>query len=497
MGWTNSSDQGDATKPKKKQTLGATAQIKKKYNIETKVLGSGAFGKVFLASSVADSDFKVAIKVIPKKKIEGEIEQLMDEINILKSLDHPNIIKYYETYENNKYFYIVMEYWAGGELFEVIAKKAQKEGCFNESEAADMMTKLLKAINHCHSEGIAHRDIKPENIMITEDGDLKLIDFGLSKQVKDKKMKTIVGTPYYIAPEVLKGKYGVKCDIWSLGVIMYILLSGYLPFGGDNAKDVFQKVQNGIYSFDQKEWKKVSPEGIDLIKNMIQTDVKKRYSAEQWLKHKWFTVALQLKDNSERDPLDENILKNLMEFKGTSALKKAAMNILVKMLNPKEIRSLRIEFEKIDINNSGNIDASEISNALKATNQNIAESEIENIINEIDDNGNKQINYSEFIAATLNARKYLNESRLLLIFKEFDIDDTGFITMDSLKKAFEKLEKPLSNSDIKKILDAHDDSKDGKISFDEFKIMMLGEDDEELIELKTEKLKETENDKLS
>jgi calcium-dependent protein kinase len=144
-----------------------------------------------------------------------------------------------------------------------------------------MMTKLLKAINHCHTEGIAHRDIKPENIMITDDGDLKLIDFGLSKQVKDKKMKTIVGTPYYIAPEVLQGKYGVKCDIWSLGVIMYILLSGYLPFGGDNAKDVFQKVQNGIYTFDQKEWKKVSPEGIDLIKNMLQTDVKKRYSAEQ------------------------------------------------------------------------------------------------------------------------------------------------------------------------------------------------------------------------
>ena len=162
---------------------------------------------------------------------------------------------YYETYENNKYFYIVMEYWSGGELFDVIAKKAQKEGCFNESEAADMMKKLLKAINHCHTQNIAHRDIKPENIMITEDGDLKLIDFGLSKQVKNQKMKTIVGTPYYVAPEVLAGKYNTKCDIWSLGVIMYILLSGYLPFSGDKDNEVFEKVKNATYSFDQKEWK--------------------------------------------------------------------------------------------------------------------------------------------------------------------------------------------------------------------------------------------------
>ena len=414
----------------------------------------------------------------------------MDEITILKNLDHPNIIKYFETYENNKYFYIVMEYCAGGELFDVIAKKAQKEGSFNESEAAEMMKKLLKAINHCHSQNIAHRDIKPENIMITEDGDLKLIDFGLSKQVKNKKMKTIVGTPYYIAPEVLQGKYGLKCDIWSLGVIMYILLSGYLPFGGDNAKDIFQKVTNGIYTFDQKEWKKVSPEGIDLIKNMIQVDTKKRYSAEQCLKHKWFTVASELKDNAERDPLDENVLGNLMEFKGTSALKKAAMNILVKMLNPKEIQSLRLEFEKIDENQSGHVDASELSKALKLTNHNIPESEIEQIINEIDVNGNKEINYSEFIAATLNARKYLNESRLLMIFKEFDIDDTGFITMENIKEAFKKLDKPLSSSDIQKILDAHDDSKDGKISFDEFKLMMLGEEDNELIELHSDKDKD-------
>ena len=147
MGCTNSS--GDSVKPTRKHHQGATQAIKKKYKIETRVLGSGAFGKVFLATSVKDKDFKVAIKVIAKKKIEDDIDQLLDEINILRNLDHPNIIKYYETYENSKYMYIVMEYCPGGELFDVIAKKANDmEGSFNESEAAEIMTKLLKAINH-------------------------------------------------------------------------------------------------------------------------------------------------------------------------------------------------------------------------------------------------------------------------------------------------------------------------------------------------------------
>jgi calcium-dependent protein kinase len=128
----------------------------------------------------------------------------------------------------------------------------------------------LKAINHCHSLDVCHRDIKPENILLGDNGSLKLIDFGLSEQVKNnKKMSTIVGTPYYIAPEVLKGKYNDKCDIWSLGVIMYILLSGYLPFGGDGAAAVFEKVIEGKISFSQKEWKKVSDEAIDLIKKML------------------------------------------------------------------------------------------------------------------------------------------------------------------------------------------------------------------------------------
>lgn len=316
--------------------------------------------------------------------------------------------------------------------------------------------------------------------MIGEDGDLKLIDFGLSKQVKNKKMTTIVGTPYYIAPEVLDGKYGVKCDIWSLGVVMYILLSGYLPFGGNNAKDVFDKVKEGTYSFKQKEWKRVSPEGIDLIQHMLEIDTKKRYTAEQCLKHDWFKVAKEMIDD-EKDPLDPQLLHNLSTFKSSSKLKKAAMNLFVKMLKPKELTSLREQFEALDQDNTGKINASELAKALKESNVHFTDKQIEGIIKEIDYAGNGEINYSEFIAATLTTRNFLNENRLFMLFKEFDTDDSGFITKDDLIEAFEKLGKPISIQDIDQILKAHDGSKDGKISYDEFKTMMIG-DSEELIE---------------
>lgn len=177
----------------------------------------------------------MAIKFFNKTKLKrNQLTRIKEEVRILTTLDHPNIVKYYQTYEEGKYLYLVMEYCPGGELFDRIAAHGDK--AFNESEAASIMQKLLRAINHCHAWGVTHRDIKPENIMYGADGEIKLIDFGLSKAVAEaggtsRRLSTVAGTLAYMAPEVMTEKYDPKhCDIWSLGVLLYLLLSGYLPF---------------------------------------------------------------------------------------------------------------------------------------------------------------------------------------------------------------------------------------------------------------------------
>ena len=169
------------------------------------MLGTGAFGKVFQTFNKHDDSFKVAIKVLDKHKLAEGLDCIIEEIAILHTLDHPSIVKYFETYDDNKFIYLVMEYIEGQQLFDKISQK--KNQLFTEQEAAHYMRELFSALNHCHAQGIIHRDIKPENIMVTESGSVRLIDFGLSKASGKKQLHTIAGTPYYMAPEVIDGNY--------------------------------------------------------------------------------------------------------------------------------------------------------------------------------------------------------------------------------------------------------------------------------------------------
>lgn len=168
-------------------------------------------------------------------------------------VDHPNIIKFYEVYADHKYYRLVMEYCEGGELFEHL----QKKGHFSEGESAQVIKQLLKAIKHLHDMNVAHRDLKPENVILTNKGSkvhVKLIDFGLSKFHQENDgthMNTKLGTPYYVSPEVLEGKYDKRCDLWSLGVMTYMLLVGYPPFNGKTDVEVFYKIRCCDYSFPE------------------------------------------------------------------------------------------------------------------------------------------------------------------------------------------------------------------------------------------------------
>jgi calcium-dependent protein kinase len=214
-------------------------------------------------------------------------------------LDHPNVLKLYEYFEDAKNVYLITELCTGGELFDRIIK----EEFFSEKIAARIFKQILQPLNYCHQHGIAHRDLKPENFLFETDdaeADIKVIDFGLSKilkhpdikdgltnhgkgNVKDlDRMNTRAGTPNYISPEVLAGNYGVECDLWSAGCILYILLCGYPPFYGDDDQQILEMVQRGKFDFDGEEWDEISKEAKDLIKKLI-CKPEKRLTAEEAL----------------------------------------------------------------------------------------------------------------------------------------------------------------------------------------------------------------------
>ena len=223
-----------STKPRAAQVkiTQGVKELKQQYVINKERLGTGSYGQVYLAVDRKDPDQKVAIKVINKQRMSKEdILAIMDEVQILLTVDHPNIVAYRETYDDLNYIYLVMEHLPGGELFDSPQTFTKENSSYSEGDAAAVISKLLKALHHCHSLGIVHRDLKPENIMYGADGDVRIVDFGLARETVDK-MSTFAGTPYFMAPEVLNHNYGQKCDVWSLGCVLYMLVAGKLPFSG-------------------------------------------------------------------------------------------------------------------------------------------------------------------------------------------------------------------------------------------------------------------------
>lgn len=246
-------------------------------------IGKGGFGEVKKVRH-KELDIIRALKIINKNKYHtaAEIKLIKNEINNMKAVDHPNIVKLFEFFEDDQNMFIIAEYCQGMPLFDAIAKKK----VFSENEAASIMQQLLSAINHCHQRKIVHRDIKPENILVEQSSleknnfTLKIIDFGISTVFnKNKKLTLSIGTPFYVAPEVLEQRYGEKCDVWSSGVILYILLCGYPPFSGRTPNDIYKKILKGQVYFNSMEWSSVSKLAKDLIKKMLQKLEKNRLSA--------------------------------------------------------------------------------------------------------------------------------------------------------------------------------------------------------------------------
>mmetsp|Transcript_17943 Transcript_17943/g.26013 ORF Transcript_17943/g.26013 Transcript_17943/m.26013 type:complete len:348 (+) Transcript_17943:104-1147(+) len=279
-------------------------------------LGEGAFSVVKEGTNKETGE-SFAIKIVTKAKLTAEDEAaLKDEIAVLKDLQHDHIIRLYDVFEESRFYYLVTERMCGGELFDRIVAKSY----YNEKEARDVCKILFEALQYCHSQNVAHRDLKPENLLLQSednDSDLKLADFGFAKRCSSENcLTTQCGTPGYVAPEILEGTpYGCKADMWSLGVIVYIILGGYPPFIESNQRELFRKIRKGQFEFHAEYWGAVSDDAKDLISSLLTVDSKKRYSADQALASKWMQ-----KDNEELAAVDLGV--NLAEFKKFNARRK-------------------------------------------------------------------------------------------------------------------------------------------------------------------------------
>ena len=253
-----------------------------KYYVPIETIGEGSFGKVFKVKQ-RSTGHTFAMKLVSKDTQNNKY--FLNEINILRKLDHPNILKIYEYFSNEKYWYFVMEYVSGGELYEKICDMQ----FYDENKAAIIMKQIFSCVSYLNQMGIVHRDLKPENMMMTNKKDaleIKLIDFGTATFLKKgKKLKNKVGSPYYIAPEVLKGNYGLECDVWSCGVILYILLVGYPPFDGKNTNEIFQNITKGYYKINGEDWDNVSDDAKNLLNQLLEKTPSQRISAVDALKH--------------------------------------------------------------------------------------------------------------------------------------------------------------------------------------------------------------------
>ncbi|XP_078440698.1 calcium-dependent protein kinase 28 [Wolffia australiana] len=456
----------------KKTNFGYGRDFEKIYAIG-KLLGHGQFGYTFVATNKASGD-RVAVKRIDKSKMKHSVavDDVRREVKILQALTgHENVVQFHNAFEDDSYVYIVMELCEGGELLDRIL--AKKDSRYSEKDAAVVVRQMLKVAAKCHLHGLVHRDMKPENFLFKstmEDSPLKATDFGLSDFIKPgRKFHDIVGSAYYVAPEVLKRRSGPESDVWSIGVITYILLCGRRPFWDKTEDGIFKEVLRKKPDFRRKPWPSISSSAKDFVTKLLVKDPRARLTAAQALSHPW------VKENgvASEIPLDISVLNNIREFVKYSRLKQIALRALASTLDPEEMANLRDQFDAIDVDKNGAISLEEMRQALsKDLPWKVKEPRVMEILQAMDSNTDGLVDFDEFVAATLHVRQLEEhdskkwEARSQAAFEKLDVDRDGFITPEELK-----LHTGLKSS-IEPLLEEADMDKDGKINLNEFRSLL-------------------------
>ncbi|XP_059452532.1 CDPK-related kinase 6 isoform X1 [Corylus avellana] len=367
-----------------------------------KEVGRGHFGHTCWAKGKKGvlKGQAVAVKIVSKAKMTTAIavEDVRREVKILKALSgHKNLVKFHDAFEDANNVYIVMELCEGGELLDRILSRG---GRYTEEDAKKIVVQIVSVVAFCHLQGVVHRDLKPENFLFVtknEDAPMKAIDFGLSDFIRpDQRLNDIVGSAYYVAPEVLHRSYSVEADLWSIGVITYILLCGSRPFWARTESGIFRSVLRADPNFDDSPWPLVSPEAKDFVRRLLNKDHRKRMTAAQALTHPW------LRDENHAVPLDILIYKLVRSYVRATPFKRAALKALSKALTEDELIYLRAQFGLLEPKDGcvslENFRAALVRNATDA----MRESRVPDILNLMEPLSYKRMDFEEFCAAAIS-----------------------------------------------------------------------------------------------
>ncbi|CAA7054317.1 unnamed protein product [Microthlaspi erraticum] len=470
-------------KPSKKTILDKPFEDIRKFYILGEKLGKGQFGITHKCEEKSTGK-TYACKSILKKELKSQEDEnsIKREIRIMKHLaGQPNIVEFKCAYEDEDSIHLVMEYCGGGELYDKIEALFKDQSSYSEKDAVGIIRPIVNVVKVCHFMGVMHCDLKPENFLLSSNDEsamLKAIDFGCSVFIEEGEvLRETVGSAYYVAPEVLMNSYGKEADIWSAGIILYILLSGKPPFVTDTEEEMFHEIQNAEIDFQTSPWPRISRSAKDIVKKMLDRNPKTRISAAQVLGHPW------IKDGEASDkPIDGVVLSRLKEFREMNSFKKVALKFIAKSLSEEEIKGLKTMFTNIDTDKNGTITHEELKTGLTKLGSKLSETEVKQLIEAADVDGNGTIDLDEFISATMHRYKLDRDEHVYKAFQHFDKDNNGHITREELEIALKEYGVEDEGS-IKQIISEVDTNNDGSINYEEFATMMRNGSSEPQVEI--------------
>ncbi|MCO5579283.1 hypothetical protein L7F22_033137 [Adiantum nelumboides] len=432
-------------------------------------LGKGSYGRTYLCEQ-RSSGLEFACKVIEKRKVSSSkrVRKVCQEVEIMHHVaGNPHIVNFHDAYEDTVRVYLVMELCSGGELFARIGQRKH----YSEREAARFMQAIVKVVQTCHSLNVMHRDLKPDNFLFLneeEEAPLKAIDFGLSLFFEPGAFlytphththgvdlfKDRAGTPFYMAPELLQKRYGPKADVWSAGVLLYLLLSGKTPFLSETGKGIFDQVCNGELDFTTDPWPQISDCAKDLIRNILNQDQTRRFTAHDILCHPWICQDGVAPDR----PLDPAVLTRMKQYMAMNKMKKIALSHITKRLKEEEIKGLKRTFKMMDSGAKGALTLEDLKVGLQWLGASLEDDEVGAIFKGVDLSQSGSIDIDEFVAATLHPYKWRKEENLGAAFSLFDKNGSGFITKNELQKTC--LDLGMNDTEVQDIVREIDQNND-------------------------------------